>query len=300
MTPPDFAPVPVPRYRPVDVLTLLYTALVFLALAIQGSHLEDRTEFMAVFLGAFLLVRIAVPVARRSRRPLLRFLAEVYPLVLLTFFYVYSNRMNTLVFPQSFDAFFRELDRRMFGGEPSFWLAHTFGSPLVHEIVHALYATYYIQIPAVALVYYFTRRAHGQYQRMIFTLCLTFYASYLVFVALPVHGPHSLRGDDYAGGWLFVPMMDFIYRTAETDGGAFPSSHVAVSLVCLLFSWRHSRGLFAAGLVSFLGITLATVYCRYHYAVDSLAGIAWGVLGYAAGVSLFDRLPAAWRGTDTA
>ena len=276
------------RYLPVDLLTMGYALIVFLALALLGGDLPHQTALLAFHLGIFVLVRVVVPYGRRSRVRFLRFLTDVYPLILYSGLYVAANCANTLVFADPFDPVFRGLDRWLFGVEPCVWLAQTFGSPVLHEILHGLYATYYVQVPAVALVYYFTRRDRAEFQRYLFTICLTFYASYLVFIVLPVHGPFLTRASDYAGGTLFVPLMDAIYAVGETGGGAFPSSHVAVALVCLIFCYRHSRWLFGIWLIPFIGLTIATVYCRYHYAVDSLAGLLWGVIFYWVGVRIHD------------
>ena len=70
---------------------------------------------------------------------------------------------------------------------------------------------------------------------------------------------------------------------SRVHGGAFPSAHVAGSVVTLLCAWRYSRpaGLMLAPVV--LGIVVATVYGRYHYFVDLPAGILVGVVGYTAG-----------------
>ena len=62
-------------------------------------------------------------------------------------------------------------------------------------------------------------------------------------------------------------------------GGAFPSSHVSVSTVVLLMVWYHDRrlGYFLAPIVA--GIYVATVYGRFHYALelDVIAGLALAV-----------------------
>lgn len=264
-------------YRPFDLLTLAYTLLVFGLLALWGRHLPRRLPLAAFHLGAFLFVRLAVPWLRRQPCRPLRFLAEVYPLLLFTFFYCQANLANTLFFAAPFDPFFRRLDRTLFGVEPSFWLHRVFGSPLLDEVLHACYFSYYVEIPAIALILYARRRVlYGSY---LAAVCLTFYVSYLTFIVLPVHGPHPYRGDEYRG-FLFVPLMDAIYAAAETGGGAFPSSHVAVALVALLYARRYGRGLFRFWLPLVAGLAVATVYCRYHYAVDTLGGLLWGLLWY--------------------
>ena len=57
-------------------------------------------------------------------------------------------------------------------------------------------------------------------------------------------------------------------------GTAFPSSHVAVALVAAVCAWRGFRPLGALLLPAAVLLSLATVYCQFHYAVDALAGAA--------------------------
>ena len=208
-------------------------------------------------------------------------------MLLYAFMYSAANLSNMMFFTHTFDAFFRDLDRSLFGIEPYLFLADRLGSPLLHEVVHALYFSYYVLIPGVGLFLYARERA--LFHRFLFCVCFTFYVSYLLYIALPVHGPQHLRGDTFGGGILFVPVMDFIYAHAETAGGAFPSSHVAVAVVCAAFARRGGRMLFAASLVSLAGIVFSTVYCRYHYAVDSIAGLLWGLLLLWLGERILDR-----------
>ena len=52
----------------------------------------------------------------------------------------------------------------------------------------------------------------------------------------------------------------------------FPSGHTEIALVVLLYAWRFERRYFC-GLLPAVGLLLfSTVYLRYHYVVDVLAG----------------------------
>ena len=82
-------------------------------------------------------------------------------------------------------------------------------------------------------------------------------------------------------GWIFPePVLDgpfhklmgMIYHYFETDGAAFPSSHVAIALVTVYFSFCYLRRIRWFHLVMAILLCLSTVYCRYHYAVDVLGG----------------------------
>jgi len=60
----------------------------------------------------------------------------------------------------------------------------------------------------------------------------------------------------------------------------FPSVHVAASLYLLLFDWQHCRRRFWWVLGPCLVLWWATVYLRFHYFVDLLAGVAVALIGW--------------------
>ena len=67
--------------------------------------------------------------------------------------------------------------------------------------------------------------------------------------------------------------MSFIYDWFEGAGGAFPSSHVVVACLVLRESFRQRLKLrWVLSLVVPL-LCLGTVYGRYHYASDVVAGL---------------------------
>jgi membrane-associated phospholipid phosphatase len=84
-------------------------------------------------------------------------------------------------------------------------------------------------------------------------------------------------------------LIELIERFGRVHGAAFPSAHVAGSMVAICASWRYRRGLFWICLPFFVSMCVATVYGRYHYIADVLAGIAVGGLGFAAGNWLMQR-----------
>jgi len=60
----------------------------------------------------------------------------------------------------------------------------------------------------------------------------------------------------------------------EAPGAAIPSSHVAIALCIVFFCFRYLRRVRFPLLALALLLCLSTIYCRYHYATDVLAGIA--------------------------
>ncbi|MHB9029319.1 MAG: phosphatase PAP2 family protein, partial [Candidatus Latescibacterota bacterium] len=50
--------------------------------------------------------------------------------------------------------------------------------------------------------------------------------------------------------------------------------HTAITVIVTTYAWKYKRWLFWGFLPVNIGIILATVYLRYHYVVDVLAGLA--------------------------
>ena len=72
--------------------------------------------------------------------------------------------------------------------------------------------------------------------------------------------------------------MELIYARFESPGAAFPSSHVALAWVTVYFSFLYLPRIRWLHLVMAVLLSLATVYCRYHFAVDAIAGVATAAL----------------------
>ncbi|MCU0594866.1 MAG: phosphatase PAP2 family protein, partial [Desulfobacterota bacterium] len=87
----------------------------------------------------------------------------------------------------------------------------------------------------------------------------------------------------------FFHVMKFLYGHFESGGGAFPSSHVAAALCVCFFAWRLLPRARYLILTATIALSFATVYCRYHYAVDVFAGVATAAVLIPLGEWLYRR-----------
>jgi membrane-associated phospholipid phosphatase len=151
-------------------------------------------------------------------------------------------------------------------------------------------------------MYAYLQKGKVEFVRALFNILFVFFTSYIVFVILPVAGGRIMENYYIAGYYidgayqpgilvesvreltetyrhgLFTHIMVYIYRASTHFGGAFPSSHVAVSLTISLLSFRYFRGLAFLLLVVTFFLSISTVFCHYHYFVDAVAGVIWGVV----------------------
>ena len=119
--------------------------------------------------------------------------------------------------------------------------------------------------------------AFGELLLLLSTVLL---GSYLFFILLPVDSPYYLsqRLGPPLSGHFFFDLVHQMSALGGARGGAFPSAHVSGAVVVSLVAWRHQRRL-AYLLVPITGsVMLATVYGRFHYVLDTLAG---AVLAFA-------------------
>jgi len=158
-------------------------------------------------------------------------------------------------------------------------------------------------------------RSRQQFFHYVSVLSFLFYACYLIYVCLPIIGarvffrqvegyslPQAIQQlavtDAYpeaVQSGVFFNLMRWIYRVFEAPGAAFPSSHVAVALCTVFFSFRYLRRIRYVHLAVAVLLCLSTIYCRYHYAVDVLAGLVTAAVLIPAGNWLYfkfgDRRP---------
>lgn len=104
----------------------------------------------------------------------------------------------------------------------------------------------------------------------LFTLYALGFAGYALF---PAGGPHTdVTLTPLHGGHLTTLMLPLI-NAGSNQVDVFPSIHAAASLYLLLFDRRHYRRRFWVLLVPTVALWLSTVYLRYHYVVDLVAGL---------------------------
>jgi membrane-associated phospholipid phosphatase len=219
----------------------------------------------------------------RTRR-LLRAAADWVPLLLIPALYAELAVLNLSVHGGVyFDATIIRWEQLLFGAQPSHDWAAAAPFLWLSEPLHAAYLSYYLIIYGPPSVLFVAGRRE-EFRTCVFGLLLAFFLHYVFFIFFPVQGPRYLyppAGGALAGG----PMYQLTHRVLEagsSQGAAFPSSHVGVSVAQTLFAIRFLPGL--APLVALLtvGLTAGAIYGGFHYATDAAAGLLLGVTAFLA------------------
>jgi len=165
--------------------------------------------------------------------------------------------------------------------------------PLLPSVLEASYLlTYTIPLFAMAMLYAYGQRRRVERFLVIFLLAIL--SAYALFPYFPSEPPRRAFP-----GELF-PSFETLFRRLNWAllGGygihtsVFPSGHVAGAFagafaMLRLLPERRWVGWLLLGLA--VSITTATIYGRYHYAADALAGFTLSVGAWAAGAALDRR-----------
>ncbi len=229
----------------------------------------------------------------RRPRALWRFVRHWYPLPLYVGFFEELRGLVHLVFSGWFDAGLLRFDSWLCGAQPAVWMSQ-FARPALNDFMQFSYMTYFVYLVLLPALLY-ARRETRAFWTVMTSTALAHYSVYLIAVVFPIESPHfSLAHAPLAPltGGFSTALIEVIEKYGRVHGAAFPSAHVAGSMVAILCAWRYRRWLFWATLPFFVSMMVATVYGRYHYVADVLAGMLVGAAGYAAGLKLM-RQPGA-------
>ncbi len=262
-----------PRLNDADRLLVGYTLGVAFLAAIAG---RDDPSQLALGGLHVTIAGFAVALARLDSRRAgsgWSWLHRWLPVLALPWLYDAAGRLRHLVVARDLDAWIARADTLVFPGR---WYLAGARWPLpVLELAHAVYFSYYLLLFVPALVA--ERRQRFAVDLYLRALSATLLAHYALNFLLPVAGPLAERSRAMPEGALFLPLMNAIYLAFDRGGLAFPSTHVAASVVAGWFAGRRFFPRAGAGFTVWAAaISASTVICGYHYPIDVVAGLVTG------------------------
>jgi len=260
------------RFWPVDKVILGYFGFAVVIILGWWSKLPDAAALLAANLlgGALIVYQVRCP------NPTAWVFRNWYPLPFVASCYKEMALFIPAVRGTDADRALADLDYRIWGANPTVWLERIH-HPVFTEFLQAVYTLF---IPAVLYVAWllWRRRSYSQFQYYAFLISLGFLASYLGYLAVPARGPRFLLRDlqhiPLDGLWLFHGMQSILDRLESAHYDCFPSGHTELTILAWWGSRMISKRLFRVYFAYTPCIIFATVYLRYHYTVDLLAGAA--------------------------
>jgi membrane-associated phospholipid phosphatase len=284
---PAAAP-PGTAFWPVDKLILGYGVFTSIVLVIWWGRISDAPMLASLHVALAALMVLEVKFPNRTSHAFRHW----YPLLYVACCYKEMALLIPAVRSSDADRWLANLDFRIWGANPTVWLerVHT---PALTEFLQIAYTLF---IPAVMLVpvLLWLRRQYRDFQYYAFLIALGFLASYVGYLLVPARGPRfllaSLQHEPLRGLWLFARMQGGLDRLESAHYDCFPSGHTALTMLAAWGSRMVSKRLHRVYLFYTPLIIFATVYLRYHYSVDLLAGAALALAAILAAPVAYTRL----------
>jgi membrane-associated phospholipid phosphatase len=269
-------------WRMPDLISNVYLAgLVLLVLAAR-EHITDWRWLLARY-AILLILQAGVAAGRGHGLP--RIIAAFFPLVPILGIYD-SLRFIPELNPGDRDDLLISIDRAVLGGDPSLWLERI-STPWLTDLLQVAYLVYYV-LPIILLGTLYCRppcsakeagptREDGRaFDLCVVALLLSHYFAFTGYMAIPALGPRfalaPMYRTDLTGVLAAEPIRHFLDGLEGIKRDAFPSGHVSAALISLHYMFRFTPRLAWCALPAVLLMIFATLYLRYHYAADVLAG----------------------------
>lgn len=273
------------KVRVTDVV-LLGTAVAYGLLGAIFHSRVERGQKIVLSIGLTVLLYLAAnAVAQRVRPRFLRFFFRTAAVQLLIYLvYQFSIDLIHVFFSGWFDTAIIRFEAAAVGGQPTLWLQQ-FIRPWLTEWLMFCYIFYVPVYPILSTILYF-RHGEDTNEEYLFYVGLVVSLCTVGFLLLPVAGPMREIGNLYTvplRGHFFTAMSELIRTRIHRPGGAIPSIHCGAATIMWWSAYRFSRPSFYVLAPIVLSLYVSTVYGRFHYASDVIAGVAVAFLAMVLG-----------------
>lgn len=223
-------------------------------------------------------------------------LRDWVPFLIIFFIYENLHDVSGQVMGFDFAGHLYRWDELIFGIEPTIW-AQKIYSPLLTDIMAASYALYFFF--SLFLMFLLTLWDYRSYFRhMAMTHTFAFLMGFLGYVFLPASPPRYFIETLYTdpvklhGLILFDRLQGAWDGLSVISGGAFPSLHVGISTIALIYAYKYRNLNRTMNIIWYLYLVLitslwfSTVYLRHHWVIDIFAGWFVAVASYLITVPL--------------
>ena len=249
-------------FRESNIDRFLITGLVFL-LFLGIIKLKDLEVLKRSKMGGFI-------------KMILDFLRETLPFAFCISIYTNMHDMVHLVNPNDVDNKLIVLDDYILGFQPAIYL-EKFISPGLTDFMYFSYSSFLFYI-LLFTMYLYVRKNYHAFRETLVSVILTFYIGYIGYVVFPAVGPKFTMAhlfETSLSGSYITDRLSFLmdYEISEyTRRDCFPSLHNGVIFLILLFAFKHQKTYALIFLPFAIALFISTLYLRYHYFIDMIAG----------------------------
>jgi len=267
------------RFTPIQGLTFFFLlGLALLTLLFKNLIPLWRSQllFYAMLFGLLFVLKLSSD--RKGSIGIGSLLNDFSPIAFIIF--TYQSLGNLIQYLQpDVDPYLIRIDLFLFGVHPTVWMERWI-TPWLTDILSFAYISYYF-LPVILVVTLYLRGRKEEFNQVIFILTFGYYLSFIGYILFPAIGPRFTQSHLYSvpleGSVITNVVRDTLNALEHNKRDCMPSGHTQIALMVLFLARRYEKTIFYLFLPVVCGLILSTVYLRYHYVIDLMAGSALAI-----------------------
>lgn len=277
------------QLRSADKLTIIYQLIIAAVIAFNFTKIPQAVYWLFMHVG-FIIFLYRLPEMGSNR--LLNMLRLWNPVLFITTNFFELPYLVHQVNPNDIDPLLVKADYAMFGLHPTVWMENL-ANPMLTEYLQIVYSLFYFLPLILAVLLYFENRMR-EFDFFAMVLVYGFYLSYIGYFLFPALGPRytiaEMHSTAISGLWFTEHIRTTLDTLEKVQRDAFPSGHTMMTALTMFYAARYHKKYFAVLLVIGSSLIFSTVYLRYHYVSDVLAGLVFALLVVVTAPALYKRL----------
>lgn len=281
------------------------TVLLIITVLSVGGHIRFFQASLGLPIGimlAVILYRAILKAINKEYQPnFALILRDWIPFLLVTFIYENLHDLSKHFYGRDIAGLLMRWDISIFGVEPTLWAQNIY-SPFLTDVMAFSYALYFL-FPLIIMLFLSQQERHFEFRKVALALTFAFVFGFIGYVVWPTSPPRYFITAMFTSPVTLHGPLLYDRLQAAWDGlsvipcGAFPSLHVGISSVALLYAWKYRNISRLYKTIWYIYIPLvtslwfSTIYLRHHWVIDIFAG--WLVA--LTGVFLSEYLVGFWR-----
>jgi len=264
-------------FKPVDILTLYFISFLSIITIFGIPAIPVWKRLLAGY--AVLAVAVISFAFARTRPSTRSFFFYFHPLSYAFIVLLIFNSLGDVIpslWSDTFDGMLIRLDFFLFKNHPTVWLEKIINQPLT-VMLQLAYISYYF-MPLSLGILLIIKKKEQELDLTMFGIILGFYLSYIGYLLVPAIGPRftldHLQTVNLQAGHVLQAIQSSVDALEYNKTDAFPSGHTAIALLTLWYARTCRERLFFWFLFPVVILLIfSTVYLRYHYVIDVIAGV---------------------------
>jgi len=220
------------------------------------------------------------------------FTRNIYYLLIILFVYSQFQILIKAFRTIDYDNLLIKLDLYLLGENAGDYFVK-YSSPILTEYLQIAYSLFYF-LPVI-VGWEIWKRQEENLDLFARNIIFAYFFSYFLYLILPAIGPRftiynfTKLSEDLPGLYLTKFLRwainvgggitnDHLNPTYLVNRDCMPSGHTMITLVTIYYSFKLKTKVKSIILILGLSVIFATIYMRYHYFVDIIAGFVFGFI----------------------